>query len=112
MNSTDHGHVIRQGLSGRSHSNGDYVTYVLVAKVGVVSTAILVAGMGAANTKGIEVSVVGLVASALSMAAGEYASVASRAGRNKQTQSMNSYNLQRYSKSNVPTIRASLAHKF
>ena len=55
---------------------------VLGANDGIVSTASLVVGVAAANAAGSEImvaGVAGLVAGAMSMAAGEYVSVSSQA---------------------------------
>jgi len=59
---------------------------VLGANDGIVSTASLVVGVAAANTGGNEIlvaGVAGLVAGAMSMAAGEYVSVSSQADTEK-----------------------------
>src|SRR6478672_2612815 len=59
---------------------------VLGANDGIVSTASLVVGVAAANATGSEIlvaGVAGLVAGAMSMAAGEYVSVSSQADTEK-----------------------------
>ena len=66
----------------RTHRTGWLRAAVLGANDGIVSTASLVLGVAAANagTQGILVAgVAGLVAGAMSMAAGEYVSVSSQA---------------------------------
>ena len=66
----------------RSHRVGWLRAAVLGANDGIVSTASLIIGVAAANTthEGILLAgVAGLVAGAMSMAAGEYVSVSSQA---------------------------------
>ncbi len=73
---------MRHSESHRTHRTGWLRAAVLGANDGIVSTASLVLGVAAANaeTQGILVAgVAGLVAGAMSMAAGEYVSVSSQA---------------------------------
>ena len=73
---------MRHSESHRTHRTGWLRAAVLGANDGIVSTASLVLGVAAANaeTQGILVAgVAGLVAGAMSMAAGEYFSVSSQA---------------------------------
>lgn len=68
--------------SHRSHRTGWLRAAVLGANDGIVSTASLIVGMAAANTsrEGVLLAgIAGLVAGAMSMAAGEYVSVSSQA---------------------------------
>lgn len=73
---------MKHSESHRTHRTGWLRAAVLGANDGIVSTASLVLGVAAANaeTQGILVAgVAGLVAGAMSMAAGEYVSVSSQA---------------------------------
>ena len=73
--------MVRHGEGHRTHRTGWLRAAVLGANDGIVSTASLVLGVAAAGaaTKGILVAgVAGLVAGAMSMAAGEYVSVSSQ----------------------------------
>ncbi|HEY5808886.1 MAG TPA: VIT1/CCC1 transporter family protein, partial [Povalibacter sp.] len=73
---------MRHSEKHRTHRTGWLRAAVLGANDGIVSTASLVLGVAAAgaDTKGILVAgVAGLVAGAMSMAAGEYVSVSSQA---------------------------------
>lgn len=73
---------MRHSETHRTHRTGWLRAAVLGANDGIVSTASLVLGVAAAgaDTKGIIVTgVAGLVAGAMSMAAGEYVSVSSQA---------------------------------
>jgi len=73
---------VRHGERHRTHRTGWLRAAVLGANDGIVSTASLVLGVAAAgaNSQGIVIAgVAGLVAGAMSMAAGEYVSVSSQA---------------------------------
>ena len=73
---------MRHSESHRSHRIGWLRAAVLGANDGIVSTASLIVGVAAADTarSGIIVAgLAGLVAGAMSMAAGEYVSVSSQA---------------------------------
>jgi len=73
---------VRHGERHRTHRTGWLRAAVLGANDGIVSTADLVLGVAAAgaNSQGIVIAgVAGLVAGAMSMAAGEYVSVSSQA---------------------------------
>ena len=75
-------HAMRHSEKHRTHRTGWLRAAVLGANDGIVSTASLVLGVAAAgaDTQGILVAgVAGLVAGAMSMAAGEYVSVSSQA---------------------------------
>ena len=70
----------------RSHRTGWLRAAVLGANDGIVSTASLIIGVAAANTAHSDIllaGVAGLVAGAMSMAAGEYVSVSSQADTEK-----------------------------
>ena len=70
----------------RSHRTGWLRAAVLGANDGIVSTASLIIGVAAANSSHSEIllaGVAGLVAGAMSMAAGEYVSVSSQADTEK-----------------------------
>lgn len=70
----------------RSHRSGWLRAAVLGANDGIVSTASLIIGVAAANTGREEIllaGIAGLVAGAMSMAAGEYVSVSSQADTEK-----------------------------
>lgn len=70
----------------RSHRTGWLRAVILGANDGIVSTASLIIGVAAANSTGEEIllaGIAGLVAGAMSMAAGEYVSVSSQADAEK-----------------------------
>lgn len=74
--------ILKHVEAHRIHRNGWLRAAVLGANDGIVSTASLVVGVAAAETSPEEilmVGVAGLVAGAMSMAAGEYVSVSSQA---------------------------------
>jgi len=82
MNSHRAADIMRHTERHRTHRTGWLRAAVLGANDGIVSTASLVLGVAAAGagTQGILVAgVAGLVAGAMSMAAGEYVSVSSQA---------------------------------
>jgi VIT1/CCC1 family predicted Fe2+/Mn2+ transporter len=87
---------MRQGERHRTERIGWLRAAVLGANDGIVSTASLVVGVAAANASRADIlvaGVAGLVAGALSMAAGEYVSVSSQADTERADLALERYEL-------------------
>ena len=106
--------MMRHAEKHRTQRIGWLRAAVLGANDGIVSTASLIVGVAAAEASRSSVlvaGIAGLVAGAMSMAAGEYVSVSSQADTERPTWTGSAANWRPTAKTNTPNSPPSMSHE-